>query len=329
MEQIICVNDLSKHFKVYKHHRGILGPIRNLTTRQFTNIKAVDGISFTIQPGELVGYLGPNGAGKSTTIKMLTGLLVPTGGEVIVDKFIPWKQRETSVAEIGAVFGQRTSLWWDLPLVESLDLLQHIYKIPPGKFTVNLAEFRELLELDNFMDIPVRALSLGQRMRADICAALLHDPKLLFLDEPTIGLDVVAKERIRCFIQHINQERGTTVLLTTHDLSDVEKLCKRVMIIDHGQLLYNGKLDLLRERFGEKRQLVVDFVEDYDIVSVDGAEIVHQEGNRITFQFTNQDISASKLINQLSAQYRIGDLEVREPDIETTIRRIYEGRLLE
>jgi ABC-2 type transport system ATP-binding protein len=329
MEQIICVNDLSKHFKVYKHHRGILGPIRNLTTRQFTNIKAVDGISFTIQPGELVGYLGPNGAGKSTTIKMLTGLLVPTGGEVIVDKFIPWKQRETSVAEIGAVFGQRTSLWWDLPLVESLDLLQHIYKIPPGKFTVNLAEFRELLELDNFMDIPVRALSLGQRMRADICAALLHDPKLLFLDEPTIGLDVVAKERIRCFIQHINQERGTTVLLTTHDLSDVEKLCKRVMIIDHGQLLYNGKLDLLRERFGEKRQLVVDFVEDYDIVSVDGAEIVRQEGNRITFQFTNQDISASKLINQLSAQYRIRDLEVREPDIETTIRRIYEGRLLE
>ena len=329
MEQIICVNDLSKHFKVYKHHRGILGPIRNLTTRQFTNIKAVDGISFTIQPGELVGYLGPNGAGKSTTIKMLTGLLVPTGGEVIVDKFIPWKQRETSVAEIGAVFGQRTSLWWDLPLVESLDLLQHIYKIPPGKFTVNLAEFRELLELDNFMDIPVRALSLGQRMRADICAALLHDPKLLFLDEPTIGLDVVAKERIRCFIQHINQERGTTVLLTTHDLSDVEKLCKRVMIIDHGQLLYNGKLDLLRERFGEKRQLVVDFVEDYDIVSVDGAEIVRQEGNRITFQFTNQDISASKLINQLSAQYRIRDLEVRKPDIETTISRIYEGCLLE
>ena len=329
MEEIIRVNDLSKHFKVYKHHRGILGPLRNLATRQFTNIKAVDGISFAIQPGELVGYLGPNGAGKSTTIKMLTGLLVPTAGEVIVDKFIPWKERKTYVAEIGAVFGQRTSLWWDLPLVESLDLLQHIYKISPEKFAANLNEFRELLELDNLMDTPVRALSLGQRMRADICAALLHDPKLLFLDEPTIGLDVVAKERIRRFIQHINQERGTTVLLTTHDLSDVEKLCKRVMIIDHGQLLYDGKLDLLRERFGEKPQLVVDFVEDYDIVSVNGAEIVRHEGNRITFQFTNQDISASKLINQLSAQYRIRDLEVREPDIETTIRRIYEGRLLE
>ena len=306
-----------------------LGSLRNLSTRQFTNIKAVDGISFAIQPGELVGYLGPNGAGRFTTIKMLTGLLVPTAGGVIVDKFIPWKQRKTYVAEIGAVFGQRTSLWWDLPLAESLDLLQHIYKFPPEKFSANLEKFRELFELNNFMDTPVRALSLGQRMRADICAALLHNPKQLFLDEPTIGLDVVAKERIRRFIQHINKELGTTVLLTTHDLSDVEKLCKRVMIIDHGQLLYDGKLELLRERFGEKRQLVVDFVEDYDIVSVNGAEIVCHEGNRVTFQFTNQDISASKFINQLSAKYRIRDIEVREPDIETTICRIYEGRLLE
>jgi ABC-2 type transport system ATP-binding protein len=181
--------------------------------------------------------MGPKGAGKSTTIKMLTGLLVPTAGEIIVDNLIPWKQRKSYVAEIGAVFGQRTSLWWDLPLVESLDLLQHIYKIPRPIFKQNLAEFRELLELDKFMDTPVRALSLGQRMRADICAALLHDPKLLFLDEPSIGLDVVAKERIRRFIQFINRERGTTILLTTHDLSDVEKLCKRVMIIDQGKLL--------------------------------------------------------------------------------------------
>ena len=190
---------------------------------------------------------------------MLTGLLVPTAGEIIVDNLIPWKQRKSYVAEIGAVFGQRTSLWWDLPLVESLDILQHIYKIRRPLFKQNLAEFRELLELDKFMDTPVRALSLGQRMRAYICAAFLHDPKLLFLDEPSIGLDVVAKERIRRFVQFINRERGTTILLTTHDLSDVEKLCKRVMIIDHGKLLYDGKLDLLRERFGEKRQLIVDF----------------------------------------------------------------------
>jgi ABC-2 type transport system ATP-binding protein len=329
MKEIILVDDLSKHFKIYKHHRGILGPLRNLITRQSNLVKAVDGINFSIQPGELVGYLGPNGAGKSTTLKMLTGLLVPTSGEVIVDKQIPWRNRKTYVAEIGAVFGQRTSLWWDLPVIESLDLLQHIYKIPSERFNHNLDEFRELMELDQFMDAPVRTLSLGQRMRADICAALLHDPKLLFLDEPTIGLDVVAKERIRRFIMHINQERGTTILLTTHDLSDVEKLCKRVMIIDHGKLLYDGKLDLLRERFGDKRQLIVDFVEEYDAIAIDGVEVINQQGHRITFQFTSQEISASELINQLSAQFRIRDLEVREPDIETTIRRIYEGRLLE
>ncbi len=329
MQDIISVKELNKHFKIYKHHRGIMGPLRNLATRESTLVKAVDGINFVIQPGELVGYLGPNGAGKSTTLKMLTGLLVPTSGEIRVNNHIPWKSRTEYVAEIGAVFGQRSTLWWDLPVIESLDLLQHIYKIPEDRFQQNLGEFRELLELDPFLNTPVRALSLGQRMRADICAALLHDPKLLFLDEPTIGLDVVAKERIRRFIEHINQARGITVLLTTHDLSDVEKLCKRVMIIDHGKLLYDGKLDLLRERFGEKRQLIVDFVEEYEIISIEGAVIADREGSRITFHFSGQDITASELINKLSAQYRIRDLEVREPDIETTIRRIYEERLLE
>ncbi|MBE9473363.1 MAG: ATP-binding cassette domain-containing protein [Chloroflexi bacterium] len=329
MQDIISVKELNKHFKIYKHHRGIMGPLRNLATRESTLVKAVDGINFVIQPGELVGYLGPNGAGKSTTLKMLTGLLVPTSGEIRVNNHIPWKSCTEYVAEIGAVFGQRSTLWWDLPVIESLDLLQHIYKIPEDRFQQNFGEFRELLELDPFLNTPVRALSLGQRMRADICAALLHDPKLLFLDEPTIGLDVVAKERIRHFIEHINQARGITVLLTTHDLSDVEKLCKRVMIIDHGKLLYDGKLDLLRERFGEKRQLIVDFVEEYEIISIEGAVIADQEGSRITFHFSGQDITASELINKLSAQYRIRDLEVREPDIETTIRRIYEERLLE
>jgi len=220
-------------------------------------------------------------------------------------------------------------LWWDLPVIESLDLLQHIYRIPEDRFQDNLNEFRELLELDTFLNTPVRALSLGQRMRADICAALLHDPKFLFLDEPTIGLDVVAKERIRQFIQHINQQRDTTILLTTHDLSDVEKLCKRVMIIDHGSLLYDGKLELLKERFGGKRQLIVDFYEIYDQISIEGAHIAKREGSRVTFLFTSQDITASELINQISSRFRIRDLEVRESDIETTIRRIYEERLLE
>jgi ABC-2 type transport system ATP-binding protein len=322
------VTNLHKHFKVFKHHRGFWGSLRNLVTWEHRLVRAVDGISFELQPGELVGYLGPNGAGKSTTIKMLTGLLVPSGGEVQVNGYIPWRDRQAYVAGIGAVFGQRTTLWWDLPVIESFDLLQHIYKIPPARYRQNLAEFRELLELDPFLHTPVRSLSLGQRMRADICAALLHDPPLLFLDEPTIGLDVVAKERIRRFIRHINRERGTTVILTTHDLSDVEKLCDRVMIIDQGRLLFDGPLLSLQDRFGDGRQLVVDLAEDYLEVEVAEAEVIEHTGRRVIYQFEREAITASELIGRLSARYRILDLAVREPDIEATIRRIYEERLL-
>jgi ABC-2 type transport system ATP-binding protein len=260
---------------------------------------------------------------------MLTGLLVPTGGDLRVKGFVPWRDRQVYVAHIGAVFGQRTTLWWDLPVIESLDLLKHIYRIPARRFQENMHEFRELLELDSFLDTPVRSLSLGQRMRADLCAALIHNPPLVFLDEPTIGLDVVAKERIRQFILHSNRQHGTTILLTTHDLSDVEKLCERVMIIDHGHLLYDGGLAALRERFGGKRELVVDFAEEYPSPGVEGAEIGAREGSRVTYQFERKTITASDLIGRISARYRIHDLEVREPDIEATIRRIYEERLLE
>ena len=326
---IISVQNLSKHFKVFKHHRGTLGAVRNLFSRQHTIVRAVDEISFNIQAGELVGYIGPNGAGKSTTIKMLTGLLVPTSGELSVKNLVPWKERQKYVSRVGAVFGQRTTLWWDLPVIETLSLLQYIYKIPTDRFTANLKEFRDTLELDPFLDTPVRALSLGQRMRADLCAALLHDPDLLFLDEPTIGLDVVAKERIRQFIQKINRQRGTTVILTTHDLSDVEKLCQRVLIIDHGKLLFDGALNSLKERFSSKRELLVEFAEVYDEPIIDSAEISHVDGSRVSYLFSRDDISASELIGQLSAKYRIRDLEVREPEIEETIRRIYEERLLE
>jgi len=292
-------------------------------------VRAVDGISFEIQKGELVGYIGPNGAGKSTTIKMLAGLLVPSGGELWVNGRVPWKKRRRHVARIGAVFGQRTTLWWDLPVIESLDLLQHIYQIPPDRFRQNLAEFRELLELDPFLNTPVRSLSLGQRMRADICAALLHDPALLFLDEPTIGLDVIAKERMRQFIRHINSQRSVTVLLTTHDLSDVEKLCERVMIIDHGRLLFDGELASLRDRFGGQRELVVEFAEPYQDIAVDGAQAAEQDGRWAIYRFERNAVTASELIGRLSARYRIRDLSVREPDIESTVRRIYEERLLE
>lgn len=326
---IITVQNLQKHFKLPKHHRGSWGAVRNLFTREYRLVKAVDGISYQVAQGELVGYLGPNGAGKSTTIKMLTGLLVPSGGELWVNGRIPWRERQTHVAHIGAVFGQKTTLWWDLPVIESLDLLQHVYQIPADRYQQNLKEFTDLLELDPFLYTPVRSLSLGQRMRADICAALLHDPALLFLDEPTIGLDVVAKERIRQFIKHINRDRGTTVLLTTHDLSDVEKLCERVMIIDQGRLLYNGRLETLQTRFGGKRELVVDFAQPYLNVVVEGAEVVEHDNLRATYQFDRQIITASELIGRISAHYRILDLAVREPEIEATVRRIYEEKLLE
>jgi ABC-2 type transport system ATP-binding protein len=329
MIPIITVNNLKKYFQVYKHKRGAWGAILNLFSRQSIIIKAVDDISFEIRPGELVGYIGPNGAGKSTTIKMLTGLLVPTAGQIQVSGYTPWKERRDYVSRIGAVFGQRTTLWWDLPVIESLDLLQYIYKIPSELFQKNLQEFRQLLELDPFIETPVRSLSLGQRMRADICAALLHNPDLLFLDEPTIGLDIVAKERIRQFILHINQQRGTTILLTTHDLSDVEKLCERIMIIDHGKLLFDDQLSILRDRFSNHRELIVDFTDKYQSPDIKGATINKIEGYQVTYHFKRSEITASALISNLSQNYRIRDLEVREPDIETTIRRIYEERLLE
>jgi ABC-2 type transport system ATP-binding protein len=325
----IKVNSLSKYFRVYKNYDGALGSIRGLFSRQYSLIKAVDDISFSINKGELVGYIGPNGAGKSTTIKMLTGLLVPSKGEILINNQIPWKERKTYVSNIGAVFGQRTTLWWDLPVIDSIKLLKHIYKIPSTIFQENFAEFSHLLELNTFIDTPVRSLSLGQRMRADICAALLHNPEIVFLDEPTIGLDVVAKERIRQFILHMNRDRKTTILLTTHDLMDVEKLCNRVMIIDHGKLLYDGKLKKLREKYGGKRKLIVEFAEEYKNPMVDGAEISDHEDLRVTYSFDRSVVSASTLIQRISKRFRVHDLAVREPDIENTIRRIYEERLLE
>ena len=326
--RLIQVADLHKEFRVYKHHRGARGAIRNLFTREYRLVRAVDGVTFAIETGELVGYLGPNGAGKSTTIKMLTGILVPTRGEVLVDGRVPWKQRVDHARGIGVVFGQRTNLWWDLPVIESLDLLRHVYRVPDDRYERNLSQFAEMLGLGEFLHTPARSLSLGQRMRADLAAALLHDPRIVFLDEPTIGLDVVAKERIRRFIRSINRERGATIILTTHDLGDVQKLCERVMMIDHGKLLFDGPPGELLSRFGGERELVVDFAQDYGDVSVEGARVAQRDGRRVTYRFARGAISASELIQRLSAAYRIEDLSVQEPQIEDTVRRIYEQGLL-
>ena len=326
---MIHIENLHKDFRVYRHHRGGLGALRNLLTREYRIVHAVDGVTFEVGRGELVGYLGPNGAGKSTTIKILTGILVPTGGAVRVDGRVPWAQRIEHVAHIGVVFGQRTGLWWDLPVIESLDLLRHIYRVSADRYRRQLALFEDLLEMGPFLNTPVRSLSLGQRMRADLAAALLHDPPLLFLDEPTIGLDVVAKERIRQFIRSINRERGTTIILTTHDLGDVEKLCDRVIMIDHGRLMFDGALSDLRARFGGGRVLVVDFEEAPAEIDLPGAELIRREANRAWLRVDRENGNLAELIQALFRAYRVRDLSVEELEIEEIVRQIYEGHLLE
>lgn len=328
MSEMIQVRDLHKTFRVTRGGKGLTGAIKNLLVPEYKLVKAVDGISFSLREGELVGYLGPNGAGKSTTLKILTGLLVPTSGEVRVNNRIPWQDRATYVAQIGAVFGQRTTLWWDLPLQDSFELLRPMYKIPEARFRNNLRDFTELLEMGSFFHTPVRSLSLGQRMRGDLAAALLHEPPLLFLDEPTIGLDVVAKERIRQFIQHVNSRRRTTIILTTHDISDIEKLCERVIIIDHGKLLYDGALQSLLDRFQGGQSLVVTFAEFVQDASLPGLPPPQQVGMVATYSFDGRQVTAAKLISQIFQRFRVADVEIRRPAIEETIRRIYEQKLL-
>jgi ABC-2 type transport system ATP-binding protein len=328
MTAVIRVRNLSKTFRVPLRGAGWRGALHGLFHPEYRQVNAVDGVNLRIEEGELVGYLGPNGAGKSTTLKMLTGLLVPTSGELWVDGFVPWKERAAYVSRIGAVFGQRTTLWWDLPVIDSFELLQPMYRIPPDRFRRNLQNFIDLLDMSAFIHTPVRSLSLGQRMRADICAALLHEPRLVFLDEPTIGLDVVAKERIRQFIQHVNRAYHTTIILTTHDLSDVEKLCERVIILDLGRVLYDGRLSQLVDRFEDQRALVITFAEDYEDVAIPGLPLPQRKGLQAVYTYDWHMISASDLVVNLLGRFRITDFEVRRSPLEHTIRRIYEERLL-
>ncbi|HRC77465.1 MAG TPA: ABC transporter ATP-binding protein [Kouleothrix sp.] len=321
---LIEVEDLRKTFSVAVRRGGRMGALRSLLAREYRQVTAVDGVSFALEAGEMVGYIGPNGAGKSTTIKMLTGILVPSGGRIEIDGRIPHQRRVEHVRRIGVVFGQRSQLWWDLPAIESFELLRHIYRIPEPRWRANLREFTELLELGPFLETPVRQLSLGQRMRADLAAALLHEPKILFLDEPTIGLDVVAKERIRRFLHDINRERGVTVILTTHDLDDITRLCQRVVLIDHGRVIYDGGLERLRERFGRERTLVVDLDQEVNGMSVPNAELVRREGPRAWLRFSREATTAAALIAEVAARYRVRDLTVEEPQIEAIVRGIYE-----
>ncbi|KPH97390.1 Phosphonate-transporting ATPase [Actinobacteria bacterium OK074] len=293
--------------------------------RERRQVRAVDSISFRVARGEMVGYIGPNGAGKSTTIKMLTGILTPSGGRLRVAGIDPARERTRLAHRIGVVFGQRTTLWWDLPLIDSYRLAHRMYRIPDARYRENLDRCVELLELDALLEVPVRQLSLGQRMRGDIAAALLHDPEVLYLDEPTIGLDVISKAKVREFLRELNTERGTTVLLTTHDLQDIEQLCSRVMVIDHGRLMYDGPLTGLHEAGESERTLVVDFERELAPVVVPGARVVRTEGPRQWLAFPAAD-SAAPLVARIAAEYPLVDLSVREPDIEAVIAKMYAER---
>lgn len=311
---LIEVDALSRSFAV----RRRAGRVRRTTE----TVHAVRDLSFTVDRGEMVGYIGPNGAGKSTTIKMLTGILVPSSGRLSVAGIDPSRDRVELTRRIGVVFGQRTTLWWDLPLRDSFDLLRRIYRVAPDRHRRNLAEFTELLDLGDLLDTPVRQLSLGQRMRGDIAAALLHDPEILYLDEPTIGLDVVSKGRLREFLRRVNAERQVTLLLTTHDLQDIEQLCRRVMVIDHGSLVYDGTLQGLHDRGSSTRTLVVDLVDEAPAIEVRGATVTRVDGPRQWLSFP-AGASAAPLVAAVAASYDVADLSIQEPDIEDVIRQIY------
>ncbi len=290
--------------------------------RERVDVPAVADLTLRINAGEMVGYLGPNGAGKSTTIKMLIGILVPSAGRIRVCGLDPSRQRMELARRLGVVFGQRTTLWWDLPLRDSFDLLRHIYRIPPDRFRENLDHFVDLLQLSPFLDTPVRQLSLGQRMRGDLTAALLHDPEIVYLDEPTIGLDVVSKAAVRGFLATLNRERGTTIVLTTHDMTDIEQLCPRVLVIDHGRLGFDGGLHDLRAQIGGERILVVDLAGPHPPIDVAGTRVVRVDGPRQWLAFP-AGVSAAPLVATVADRYPLVDLSIREPAIEDVVARLY------
>lgn len=328
MNNFIEVKDVSKSFRINKRSAGVMGMLSNLVAPKYEKKQAVDHISFSIEEGEMVGFIGPNGAGKSTTIKMLSGILFPDEGDIRVNGYIPYKQRKDYVGSIGVVFGQKSQLQWDLPVIDSFELLKAIYRIPDEVYKKNLGRFTDMLDMGGFINQPVRQLSLGQRMRADIVAALLHSPKIVFFDEPTIGVDVVGKETIRTFIRELNCEDGVTMLFTTHDMQDIEKTCNRLIIIDKGAKVYDGSLQGIRNTYGTTRQLDVEFGSGQDIQPILGVEIkdLEQEDSRKKrFIFDNKEIQINQLMNHLLTKYDVRDINVSEPEIERIIRKIYDG----
>jgi ABC-2 type transport system ATP-binding protein len=328
MPPIIEVENLTKDFRTFRRREGVWGALQNLFVREYVTVHAVDGVSFAIEAGEMVGYIGANGAGKSTTVKMLTGILVPTSGRVTAIGYVPSRDRHHYTRHLGAVFGQRTQLWWDIAVIESFKLLKEIYEIPDADYRRRLDVFCQILGLQNYLNTPVRKLSLGERMRCDIAASLLHNPPLLFLDEPTIGLDVVAKDHIREFLKQVNKTQNTTVLLTTHDLSDIEELCRRILIIDKGKILFDGQLAEMKSRLSEYNQVKFLLKDRTQIsrlaeVATDGISCERVDELTYVMRFDPNRHSTAEVIRNLVNNLEVKDIFVEEEPIEDIVKRIY------
>ncbi|MCB9030111.1 MAG: ATP-binding cassette domain-containing protein [Deltaproteobacteria bacterium] len=326
----IEIENLSKHFKVFARREGVLGSLQDLFHRDYSTLKAVDDISLKISPGEVVGYIGANGAGKSTSIKMMTGILNPSSGSMNILGFDPARQRKEYTRHIGVVFGQRTQLWWDIAVVESFKLLAKIYGVQEQEYKQRLDILIEILGLKDLLRTPVRKLSLGQRMRCDLAASLLHQPKVLFLDEPTIGLDAVAKHNVRAFLRKVNEDFGTTIILTTHDMAEIEELCERIVIIDHGKIIYDGALNDIKSLPGTGRRLSIDLAQDPPVdelnrIFKDKAAFQPEGERRVVSNFDPHLVSSLDLLQEITSRYQVVDFSVSEPSIEEVVMKIYQG----
>lgn len=330
---MIKVENLSKEFKISKKYPGFKGALRSFFSTEYTIKKAVDDISFEINDGEIVGYIGANGAGKSTTIKMMTGILTPSSGRIIVDGVVPYENREKNAKNIGVVFGQKTQLWWDLPVSETFLLLKDIYGVSDEEYEERMNYFKEILGLDEFFLSPVRTLSLGQRMRADLAAALIHNPKIIYLDEPTIGLDVVVKESVRKAIKNINEKYGTTIILTTHDLNDIEELCNRIIIIDKGKKIYDGELEGVKEQFGYLTTIEIQLKDKNNIEKINFRRFkdddfkLNMKESKINITFNKNNISSADIIGKVIKKSKVIDFNIKETSIEDIVKKMYKNEV--
>lgn len=326
---LIEVKDLVKTYKIIEKDSGLKGYFKNLIKPKYREFTAVDKINFNIEKGELVGYIGENGAGKSTTIKMLTGLLTPTSGSVIVNELIPNKNRIENNKNIGAVFGQKTQLWWDLPVIESFRLIKKMYQIPEGEYRKNLKKFTEILELEDLLEKQVKNLSLGQKMRCEIAATFLHNPSIVYLDEPTIGLDVLVKENIRKFIKDVNKEKKTTVILTTHDLKDIEDVCDRIILLDKGKIIYDGEKQKFKDNYG--KYIIAEFVikEKNNNISenirLSNIQILEETENKLKLKFSHEETNIMKVMDEISKYCIVEDIHMKESELEDILKEIYKG----